>query len=279
MSKAWSTIWRVTIASLSFGLLSSVAGAVVIDANSFKYVSTDPAKPDADDFHLKLTHGQFVDDPKTDKFPNLTNGGKGANTADFGGNALKNNSTLEVKLKSNQKFPRPVGYFTVGGVRKSADTRSLDLKGNPVAVVPSGSGFDVTLDLVNEFGENLTGSVSVYVNTGFATHFNLDDFDTLFGASLVLASSFVLPPDGGFFGIPVHLDSLDQYVLVTGVANAGDGLGDFAFSNAFSPVEVPEPHMLSLLVTGLGLAGSWRRTRSRSNSPCRRDTMRRSDDR
>jgi hypothetical protein len=261
MRKTWSSVWRLIIASLAPSLLSPVAWAVVIDADSFKYVSTDPLKPNANDFHLKLTHGQFVDDPTNDKFPNLTNGGKGSNTADFGGNTLANNSTIKVKFKSNQKFPKPVGFFTVGGVRKSADTKSLDLAGNPVAVVPSGTGFDVTLDLRNEFEIPLTGSVNVYVNTGFDSHFNLDDFDTLFGATLVFSvPSFDLLPNEGFFGIPVHLASLDQYLLINGVANAHDGLGDFSFASAFSPVgEVPEPHVLFLLGAGLaGIAGHCR---------------------
>ena len=53
--------------------------------------------------------------------------------------------------------------------------RSLDLSNKPIAVAQAGIGFDITLDLVNEFGSPLTGSVTAYVNTGFSDHFTLED--------------------------------------------------------------------------------------------------------
>lgn len=167
-----------------------------------------------------------------------------------------------MKFKSNQRFPTPVGFFTSEGRNISGDVRSLDLSNKPIAVAQAGIGFDITLDLVNEFGSPLTGSVTAYVNTGFSDHFTLEDFDTLRNARSVFSvSSFQVGVDQGFFNIPVHLNSSDEYLLITGTADAGNGLGSSPFSAAFSPIsEVPEPSTITMMIIGTILFGLLRAT-------------------
>lgn len=214
---------------------------VIINENSFANTAGFGA---ATDFHLQLSRGQFLDNPKA-QLPNgdllnQTGGGKNTNTADFGGGTLAAGQSLKVTFSSNQKNPSPQGFFTNGN-RRSLATPSLDLNGNPVRIVPSGTGFDIALDVFNDFGSPITGSANVYVNTGALGHLNLDEFDTLRNANLILSlQNFQLASDEGFFGIPVHLTSPDDYVLITGFANSGDGLGELPFASAFLP-EVSEP--------------------------------------
>ena len=77
--------------------------------------------------------------------------------------------------------------------------------------------------------------------------------------------------DQGFFNIPVHLNYSDEYLLITGTADAGDGLGSSPFSAAFSPVsEVPEPSTITMMIIGTillvsSVPGLW--SREMGNTP------------
>ncbi|QQO52100.1 MAG: PEP-CTERM sorting domain-containing protein [Thiohalocapsa sp. PB-PSB1] len=235
------------------------AGATVIDANSFTYVDPTGNNRAANDFTITIG-GFFVGPPSSSVFPNNDfpyPGGKPStrtNKVKFSGNDLASGSSHNVKFKSTGPNPNPRGQFTINNNPVGGIVKSKDLKGRPVAFIPSGSGFDVTFDLVNDFGAFLTGSVNVYVNTGLLDYFTLEDFDTLRNERLIFSeASYALNAGEGFFGLTTHLDSRDEYILVIGTANSGDGFGDFAFSNAFS--DAPEPATINILL--LGVAGLW----------------------
>jgi len=121
-----------------------------------------------------------------------------------------------VTFKSDGSKPSPRDSFTFPGNRASPEVRSKDLNGEPVSVVPSGGGFDTLLNLVNTFGSPLTGDVTVYANSGFPTDFTLDDFDTLRGARTVFSAPFSFAPNEGLLDVFVCLNSLDEYILITG---------------------------------------------------------------
>jgi hypothetical protein len=106
---------------------------------------------------------------------------------------------------------------------------------------PSG-GFNVNVSVSNDFGSALSGSVEIFVNAGFFEHFNLDAFDSLRNERLFFSSpDFFLQQGEGFSDIQTHLESLDEYVLIRGFVDSGDGFGDFPFAIGLSPVTVDRP--------------------------------------
>jgi hypothetical protein len=255
-----------------FASAPASAGPTVIEADKFKFVSTDTTKfPMANDFELTIG-GKFVGVPKSDVFPNrsiidgATNG-----MAIFSGDNLNNNGETNITFTSNAVRNAPAGFFTFTDVNGkmtqiSSVARSKALDGNTVVFNPTGGGYDSTLSLINDFGSTLTGSLTVYVNNGFSQGlFNLDDYATLRNATPVFTDSDFSLADGEVLSdIGAHLQSIDQYLLVLGDVDAGDGDGPSPFSLAITPATVPEPSILvSLAVAGLFLLHYiWRRRRA-----------------
>jgi len=264
---------RAVLASPGFlvGILLafSSASAATIDANCFKYTPLqNQPRPNC----LEITLGnsnKFAGDPTnmfranngtmSAGFPNRD--GNGTVKATLSGATMPDGQEVCVKFMTTGNKPSPSGQFTftdpgppqkptvnVGNVVKS---KSLD--GVNVAYVPSGGGYDVTVNVANEFGSMLTGSVNVYVNTGFSSFFNLDDFDTLHPGAQLIASmpNYSLSHGQGLPTIMTHLNSAEEYILIVGTANADDGFGDSPFSYADSPVVIPEP--LSITIFGFAI--------------------------
>ena len=229
-----------------------------IDSNSFTFDTNVPdIDSPANDFHLEID-GNFIGTPSSDSFPNRTvtnnqgdDGTPTTATADFSGGTVKDEMSHNVKFKATGAFPSPRGQFTKDRVIAGGVVKSKALDGTEVAFVPVNGGFDVSLNLLNDFGAPLTGSVEVFVNSGFPSHFTLDEFDVLRDERPVFAQVFeALEPGQGFTSIQTHLASSDEYLLVRGSVDAGDGFGNFPFALAISPV--PEPSGFVMLGIGIG---------------------------
>jgi hypothetical protein len=234
----------LVVAAVSTPAVADDVVTTTIDANSF----TNPKTGDdgANDFHL-IIDGMFTGAPSSDKMPNrsFTNHTDGTATADFSGGIVPTNNSLNVKFMSTGKGkPNPRGYFTKDGKgvpvsgpgSELQPLKSKALDGTDVAFVanPLG-GFEVNLNLSNNFGSALVGVVQVYVNTGFFGHFNLDEFATLRNPRPVFVSQFFFQDGQAFPGIQTTLQSMDEYLLILGFVDALDGAGLFPFAIAISP--------------------------------------------
>jgi len=236
-----------------------------IDANAFTYDTAQ--KVDANDFHIEIS-GTFKDAPESDVFPNRTySGGK----ADFSGSTVPPGGSHNVKFKSTGDKPAPKGQFTKDGKNVGGVVKSKALDGTTVAYVPNGTGgYAVTLTITNEFGSPLSGTCAVYICAGHDAHFDPEKFDNpMWIVGMVMPPTPYLFPNGmGFPPLMFPLASDDQYILITGTADAGDGAGSFDFSIGLSPVEEEIPlgqvrrqpdgnHVLtSGIVTHVGTDGS-----------------------
>jgi hypothetical protein len=184
---------------------------------------------------------------------NATNAG-GQNSVTFSGVPLADGASVNVTYGIagvGSGKPLATQFSFNEGSPQSTEIKSKDLTGNVLSFDPFGTGFIATLDLVNDFDTRLTGAVSVYVNTGFPDFFNLDDYATLRNATLVFSSDYSLDPGGGFLGLTATLPSVSDFLLILGTADSGDGLGPEPFSEAISPLAVPEPDLRILLPIGL----------------------------
>jgi hypothetical protein len=211
-----------------------VSANSAIDSNSFTYDSAQTQ--DANDFHLEIK-GEFKDAPESDAFPNRT---YSTGKADFKNGTVSPGGSHNVKFESTQDAPAPSGYFTKDGKKVGGTVKSKALDGTTVAYIPDGSGgYTCTLDIRNAYGSQLDGDCAVHVNTGYGAHFDIDNFDTLWPGSylVMLATAYSFLPGQGFTGILVHLDSDEEYILITGTADAGDGAGPLPFAIGLSPVE------------------------------------------
>jgi hypothetical protein len=239
------------MAALSAAFLCASASAdTVIDADCFKFHTTVPdIESPANDFHLTIT-GQFVGDPSSDAMPNRTTTNDtvaGTGTSDFSGGTVLDGNKLCVKFKSaGGTAPSPTGYFTkdhkpVGD--SSVQSKALD--NSVVSYMPASDGFYANLTLRNGFGVPLWGSVQVVVNSGFHTNYNLEEYDMLRNPRVVLPpQNFALAPGEGFTNLNAFLTSSDDYLLIQGMADAGDGAGPSPFAIAISPVD--EAHLCTL---------------------------------
>ena len=95
------TVSIVLVAAFFLVTMNLPVRADDITANKFTFKSNDPTVTTANDFHLKLSRGQFIGEPTSDRFPNHTNADGKTNT-DFSGNTINNNDSTNVKFKSNQ---------------------------------------------------------------------------------------------------------------------------------------------------------------------------------
>ena len=207
-----------------------------IDSNSFTYQSTSSIN--ANDFHMDIASTSvFKGTPSSSEFPNRSSEGS---HADFSGDFMAPGTSHNVKFECTGSSPSPVGYFTKDKVSISGEVHSKALDGTEVSYSPSPlGGTDVVLDIRNQYGSPLSGTCAVYVNTGYASHFNTDDFETLWpGFRIVMpVQPYLFSSGEGFIGIPAHLNSDDEFILIVGTADAGDGAGPLPFAIALSPVE------------------------------------------
>lgn len=229
-----TTIGLLATLALFVLVCGPVSAASAIDSNSFTYDSAQTQ--DADDFHLEIK-GEFKDAPESDAFPNRTySNGK----ADFKNGTVSPGGSHNVKFESTQDAPAPTGYFTKDGKKVGGTVKSKALDGTTVAYVPDGTGgYAVTLTITNAFGSPLTGTCAVYVNTGYGAHFDVDNFDTLWPGhwTVMPPTPYFRPPGAEVPLEDFHLASDDQYILIMGTADAGDGAGPFPFAIGLSPVE------------------------------------------
>lgn len=235
--------------------------AASIDANAFTWVDPTGQARAATDFHIAISD-TFVNAPKSDKFPN-NNFSSGTNNVTFSGANLPSGSSQNVKFESNGPKPKPKGQFSVNNVLVPGQVQSKALNGEVVALGPAPlGGVLASVSVLNDFSGPLSGSVTVSINTGASSHFNLDEFDTLRAGSrtLIPTTAFSFNVNEGLNNIPATFFSSDEYLLITGTANANDGFGNFPFAFAVTS-PVPEPTSLSLLSIGIVGLGwfAWRK--------------------
>jgi hypothetical protein len=204
----------------------------------------------ATDFHFTVS-GTFTEDPTLNMNQgNLSSGGKGQNVANFTGINVPDGGSVNLVYHSTGDNVNPRGFFTPNGSLTNL-IHSIDPNGNVLASVEPGGGVNVVLSLSNDVGATLSGQLTVVVNNGLGTYFDLPNFDSLDDPTTITAFSFAWPD--GFTAPPItaHLGS-DQYLLVYGSADDGDGSGTHSFASAFSP-DVPEPATIGYIGMGIGL--------------------------
>lgn len=239
----------VAVAGLA-GVVGSGASAMAQEKwvkGSFKYVCTlDPAQ-NADVFTLAVTGGTFVE--------------VGATTTRFGRPLINDAST--VAAYSGEAPPNAVenarwkvkgkdavvgGQFSAGGRDASAVTLPKLMGMNGLEVVPLGGGFTYQFDLLNDHADTVTVDLEIYANSG-AGSLTLDTFDVLNGARLLHETTGSFAFGEGVTGLRFDLTNPDEYVLIRGTADFGDGLGAQVFSVG---ITAPSP---SVLGGGGALAG------------------------
>jgi hypothetical protein len=206
----------------------------------------------ADDIELKVTGGVFKD-AKGNSL-HFTGGTISADekmlsyNSNKGGNPVAPNGTDTVTYKISAGTV--AATFTIGGANAGDAVAGQKLSVVNDVITPNGTGYHIDLDLQNLSGSILGGSVQVYDNTGFFTHFNADQFDVLRNAVQLYSDSFTSLSNGATLThISADIPSIDDYVVVTGMVDAGDGAGSLPFSIGVS--SVPEPTGLVLLGSGL----------------------------
>jgi hypothetical protein len=246
---------------------SPTSHASSIDANAFTWLDPTGQGRQATDLHITIA-GTFLGPPdatappKSDTFPN-NDFTKGVNTVTFKGNNLLSGTSDNVKFESDGNKPKPIGQFSVNNVIVPGQVHSKGLNGEVVSLGPAPlGGVLASVNVSNDFSGPLSGTLTVSINTGASSHFNLDEFDTLRpGArTLIPTTAFSFNANEGLNNIPTTFFSSDEYLLITGTANANDGFGSFPFAFAVTS-PVPEPASLALLSVGiLGLGWSaWRK--------------------
>ena len=206
-----------------------------IDSNSFTYDSAQTKS--ANDFHLQVD-GAFKDPPpESDVFPNRSYTG---GTADFKGNTIAPGSSTNITFSSSGSTPAPTGYFTLNGKQIGPVVKSKALDGTTVAYVPTGGGgYACTLTVTNAFGSPLSGTCAVYVCFGHDAHFSQTQFNNPAWRMMAVMppTPYVFPNGAGFMPLAFPLASDDEYILIEGTADAGDGAGPKPFWIGLSPVE------------------------------------------
>jgi hypothetical protein len=203
----------------------------------------------ADDFHLSTGSNVLKKPTSTGGFMNNWAAPTKNITFDQG----RVNKGAELGITITTKFPNPqaCGVFTVMMAPVSNQICGDVLDVTNLFIENTGSDTDVTFALTNNLGSALTGSVFVYIHDALIQDFNQESFDTLSNAQLVFSDSS-LDLDIGESIPPLFL-TLDpnQYVLIRGSLDIGDGSGSSSFAIGISAI--PEASSLWLLAAGLAL--------------------------
>jgi hypothetical protein len=252
---------------ITVGVLAAIswchlASADTINQNHIKWHDPTGNNRTATDFTMRLDTGVlFTKQPEATSDSQKWNSTNAVNqnSVTFSGVPLTNDSSVNVTYQiaeSGSGKPVTTEFSFNDGPPQTLAVHSQDATLKDLSFVPTGTGFTVTLDIVNDFDTALAGTLNLYVNTGFPDFFNFNDYATLRNATQVFSSSYSLAPGEGFFGLAADLPTTSDYLLLIGTADSGDGLGPLPFSQAIS--SVPEPGSLSLLSVGVfALIGSW----------------------
>jgi hypothetical protein len=254
---------RVSLAVLALmcGSAWQAAHADYYESDDFTWSDPTGGKRTADDFRLTIA-GFFIKQPTIPGFskqsPDIAadfahDHKYNNNSVVASGGAITDGSKVNVKFEGTGVDNNPMGKFSIGGTEFAA-VPSKGLNGINLAFVPVGPGDDFAVTLVNNFDTPLTGSVSVYVNSGWSTT-TLSNFDQLNNPTLVFSdASYSLNPAELLTTINGNLPTPNDYILIVGTADNGGGSD--SFSVAFSPQSaqpVSEPGTLALLTSGLPL--------------------------
>lgn len=231
-------------ALLSVAAVRSAADTI-IDANSFVFYSVDPAQYlSANGFHMEVNYAtghQLIGTPTSSIFPACT---VDREKADFTGGSILMGRTHEVRFKSTGSDPESIGWFTLTGtagprVIVSDRTKSIALDDTRITFTPDAvGGYDFTLTLGNRNDTALSGTVDVLVNHGYYEGFTLSDFDTLRTPVTILHTDYSLVPGQAMPPLSGHLDSTDEYVLISGTAKSPD-LPMVPFAIGLTPITEP----------------------------------------
>jgi hypothetical protein len=163
------------------------------------------------------------------------------------------NKGAKLSITITTKFPNPnaCGFFTLNMNPVSNQLCGNVLDVTNLAMQGNGSNTNVTFALTDDLGSTVTGSVNVYVDNGFAQDFNQASFDTLDNAQLVFSTTSLDLQSAGSTPLLSLMLGPDQYVLIEGNIDDGDGLGSSPLAIALSPV--PEPASLWLLAGNVAL--------------------------
>lgn len=212
----------------------------------------------ANDFHFEIAAPNgFSDvsssDVNSDGTPNPWPGIKfKGGTADFTGKNVEPAApvppskegmlytTVSFKGQGTGTPLSPMGYFTLNGQKVSATAASQYPNGTNVAFVPTpGGGLDFTLLVGNNFPSPLVGSIAVAVNSGFHSHFTLSDFGQPRNERILFSNpEYIMNAGQSLAPIRGHLNSLDEYLLITGTAGS-ESMQPTPFALALSAPFVP----------------------------------------
>jgi hypothetical protein len=250
------TVTSVTVLVVTTWLTGDAAADPIMTTINKNAFTNNTGKKETD-FHLivqgTLKEAEFVDDNGI-PFPNMTITPGNPSTADFSGGTLDIAKTGNLSFKATGVAKNdPRGYFTPDGDTKNP-IHSIDPNGVVVAINPQpNNSYDGVLSITNGTGLTLTGSITVYINTGILSNLSITNFDVLNNATQIYSNpNFNLAPDQNLTTLTAHLAD-NQYFLMVGSANDGDGSGSHPYATGISSSAIPEPSPLTLLIVMGGL--------------------------
>jgi hypothetical protein len=203
----------------------------------------------ANDFHLSTGANVLKKPASTGGFMN--NWTVPTRKVEFTQGTVNKGAKLGVTITTKLPNPQACGVFTVDGNPVSNQICAEVLDVTNLAMTGTSSGTDVTFALTNNLGSPLTGSVFIYIHDDLVEDFNQESFDTLSDAQLVFSDS-LLDLNIGESISPLFLTlNPDQYILIRGNIDIGNGQGSSSFAIGISAV--PEPSSMWLLAGGLAL--------------------------